>query len=224
MAAESARSLVTGFYRSAKLGRTEYCDTWTRPREVVVPSPPWAHHAPHRHLLAPAALGNISLAPRPRRTSQQAPCLPIDFKHPLAPRTVIKMNRRPRNKRIRRNHIPKIFLNHIRRQKIQIIQRVEWPAAGRPGVASRVAMAGGALHLHPPQPPPALHRKVIRTAISPRLQHRKPQHSSLRQKRSLHRLTQPFAREPIQPLGPKNLVFCLPIRFSRHKKSADWVS
>jgi hypothetical protein len=169
-----------------------FCETWELETRAHT-SPPRTHHAPHRHLLTPAALGDIALASRPRRTSQQAPGLPINFKYPLTPRTIVEVNRSPRNKRIRRNHIPKISLDHIRRQKIQIIQRVKRPAPRRPGIASCTSMAGRALHLHPPQPPPALHRKVIRTTVSPGLQHRKSQHRSLRQKRSLHRLPQPLA-------------------------------
>jgi hypothetical protein len=126
------------------------------------------HRAPHRHLRTPASLRDISLAPRLHRTSQQAPSLPVHFKHPLASRPIIKVHRRPRNKRIRRNHIPQILLDHIRHQKINVIQRVEFPAPGSPSLASRTPMAGRTLHLNFPQPP-GLNRKVIRTAVSPRL-------------------------------------------------------
>jgi len=187
-----------------------------------MPSFPRTHHAPLRHLFAPASLGNIVSSPRPRRTSQQAPTLPISFKHSLAMRTIIKMHRRPRYKRIPWNHIPQIFSDHICRQKIKIIQRIQFPAARRPRAAPRPSMAGRALHLHLQQPPPALHRKVIRTAISPGLQYRKPQHRSLRQKRRLHRLPQPLRQNHPQPLHVIHVLLWIII--FRHKKRRSRVS
>ncbi len=158
--------------------------------------------------------------PRPLRTREQAPRLAIDFKHSLALRPVVKVNRRSRNKRLRRNHIPQVSCDHIRCQKIDVIQRIKLSASRCPRVAPSASMAGRALHLHPPQPPPTLHRKVIRTAISPRLQHRKAQHRSLRQKRSLYRLPQRLARGRSNCLYLNQLPLPHRIRFFTHKKSA----
>ena len=156
------------------------------------------HHAPLRYLLAPAPLRNISLTTRPPRASQQTPGLPVNLKIALRIRPVIKVHRHPRHKRIRRHHIPQIYRDHIRHQKIDILQRINLPTPRRPRATPRPPMAGSALHLHLPQPPPTLHRKVIRTAVSPRLQHRKSQHRSLSQKRRLHRLTQPLGTRRFQ--------------------------
>jgi len=179
---------------------------------------PRTRYAPHRHLFAPASLGNIAPAPLLRRTYQQAPRLAIFLKHPLTFRPIVKVHRRPRNKRIRRNHIPQILSDHIRRQKVDVVQRVECSAPGSPGIAARASMAGRALHLHSPKPPATLHRKVIRTAVSPRLQHGKAEHRCLRQKRSLHSFAKPLARGRRQAPNLNNFLLSRRIRFFRHKK------
>ncbi len=195
-----------------------FCETWEPPQ--ALPLPPRTNHAPLRHLRAPAPHRDISLAPRPRRASQQTPGLPVNLKIALRLRTIIKVHRHPRHKRIRRHHIPQIPRDHIRRQKINILQRINLPTPRRPHTAPRIAMTGGTLHLHPPKPPPALHRKIIRTAISPRLQHRETKHSSLSQKRRLHRLPQPLSLRRFQHPPRSRPPLPARIRFFTHKKSA----
>ncbi len=199
-------------------------DIWKKRESCPPPSPVRTHDAAHRHLLASAALRDVSLPSLRRRASQQTPGLPVHFKHPTAFGTVIKMHGHPRHKRICRNHIPQILSNHVRRQKINVLQRVDFAAPRGPCFASRTPKAGRALHLHPPQPPSAFHRKVIRTAVSPRLQHRKSQHRCLRQERSLHRFSQPLARRHIQPQYSRRSTFSVAIFSFRHKKSAVRVS
>jgi hypothetical protein len=183
-------------------------------------SPPRTNHTPRRHLRTPAPHRNIPLPPTPPRTSQQTPSLPINLKIALRLRTVIKMHRNPWHKRIRRHHIPQIPGDHISRQKIDILQRINLPTPRRPRTAPRPPMAGRTLHLHPPKPPPTLHRKIIRTAISPRLQHRKPKHSSLSQKRRLHSLPKPLKPRSLKHPPPKRPPLPTQIRFFAHKKSA----
>ena len=82
-------------------------------------------------------------------------------------------------------------------------------------------MAGRALHLHLQQPPPALHRKVIRTAVPPRLQYRKPQHRRPRQKRRLHRLPQPLRQNHPQPLHVVHKLLWIVVFTHKKRRSRD---
>jgi hypothetical protein len=141
------------FERSSKVSRTRTNTTWTRsnlesrslpraefpclasfPRHgnsTDLGRSPFlslrTHHAPLRYLLAPAPLRNISLTTRPPRASQQTPGLPVNLKIALRIRPVIKVHRHPRHKGIRRHHIPQIYRDHIRHQKIDILQRINLP-------------------------------------------------------------------------------------------------
>jgi hypothetical protein len=104
-------------------------------------------------------------------------------------------------KHFHRKHIPGIFGHDIRNQSINVLRAIspERMIVRAKTVPAVLAFAMRRLHLHPPQPGPAIHHKVIPVAIAPGLRHRKSQTRDFRQKRRLRNLPSPLPRNHRPP-------------------------
>ncbi len=142
---------------------------------------------------------------------QQPPCLSvlltlISLRMPR----LLRQNRHrllllPAQQHRRRNQIPHIPRNYIRRKKVDLLQRVRLAVRVRLELAqvSILRPAIRRLHLHPQDPRPRFNPNIVSRRITPRLRHFEPLPHRPRHKLQLYPLT-PFLESP-EPLALSHL-------------------
>src|SRR5712691_3176970 len=145
-----------------------------------------------RHLVL-TLLASVGLSSPP---PQQMPCFQISLILALPPPRRQPDASLPLRHHSRRNDVPKIQLNDVRRHEVNLLQHMHPPLTHRH--MARIRPAGlrtpyRRFHLHPVRNPILLHHQVIRSRISPQLRHPKPLLHRPRQKSNLRPLA-PFLR------------------------------
>ena len=99
----------------------------------------------------------------------------------------------PHRHHARRNDVPQIQRDNVRRHKINLLQDMQPPLPRRhvTRIRSRLRPSHRRLHLHPVRDPILFHHQVIRSRIPPQLRHPKP---------LLHRPRQKPHLRPLSPL------------------------